>query len=380
LSGAVTFPEKSAPPGQTVRRFHFIDSTKIWGGEERFVLDLACGLSALNFEVAVHGRPGGEFLRRLEAAGLDRYPLYVNFDYDPRPLWKLPKFSEEEIFVAVTPRDFKLLRLLAYFRPKAKFFWHLGVAYPENNREYRWLFKDGRIGLLVPSCSLKKEILEKFPRLERRIAVLPNGIVIPEVDADWARETLAVQERVRPEKLFVGIFSRLAAGKGHSLVFRALKQVRESGIDFHLWILGMGEKERLEREAAELGLTACVTFAGYRADVTPWMAGVDLVLFPSEKESFGYAAAEGMALGKPVLASEVGALPELIRNGTDGILLGRFEPSAWAEAIAELAQNPLKRKALGESGKARIEKEFSAARMVEGFLQIVDAHPAIGRA
>ncbi len=372
--------ETQAPGGIAPQRFSLINSIKFWGGSERFIFDLASGLQAKNLEVMIYGRPGKEFLRRTAAAGLPSIPLYVNFDYDPRPLLKLPPFSGKEIFVAVTPRDLKLLRLLAFFRPQAKFFWYLGVCFPVDNWEYRWLLKKESIRLIAACDFLKSEIVSRVPQVTNRISVLPSGVDIPAVDSAAARRKLAEKYRLSPQNFFLGMFSRLVAGKGHSLVLNALKQVRDKGTNFHLWILGMGEQEGLEKEVAQLALADCVTIAGYQTDITPWMAGVDAVLLPSEKESFPYAVLEAMALGKTALASKVGGLPEMIQHGVDGVVLPPKEPEAWARCIIELAQNPQRREELGWKAKAKVENRFSQERMIANFLKIVDADSAVDSA
>lgn len=364
----------------TVRSFRFINSTKIWGGEERFVFDLATGLKALGHPVSVSGRPGTEFLSRIAAAGLETFPVYPKFDYDWRPLGKFSASSNEEVFVAVTPKDFKLLRMLAFFRPKAQFFWHLGVAYPEPTWEYRWLFKNGNLRLITPSNYLKSRVLADFPQLENRISVLPNGADIPSIGAGPARQALVERHGVSPNKLFLGIFSRIVGWKGHSLLFKALRISQKEGVDFHLWVVGGGEKERFEKEAKDLGVDDRVTFIGHQKDVGTFMAGVDIVCLPSENEPFGYVVLEGMALGKAVLASASGGPLEILADGKDGLLLSPKEPEAWAGAIGDLSKNEKRRLELGQAARRSVREKFSLPRMISGFLEIVDAHSAIGRA
>ncbi|HLG93677.1 MAG TPA: glycosyltransferase family 4 protein [candidate division Zixibacteria bacterium] len=361
------------------RRFHLINTIKFWGGGERFMFDLASGLRDRNFDVRVYGRPGKELLRRTEAAGLASVPFFAYFDYDPLPLLKFSPRSGRDVFLAMAPRDLKLLRLLTLLRTEAKLFWYLGVCYPVNNREYRWLLKNEKIRLIAVSKFLKSEILGRVPQVENRISVLPAGVDLPEVDSALARRKLAESCEISPHKLFLGIFSRLVPGKGHSLLFRALQQVKKAGIDFHLWVVGTGERERLEKEAQESGFAQDITFTGFQSDVVAWMAGVDAVCLPSEKEPFGYVVLEGMALGKPVLASASGGPLEILTNGKDGILLPPDNPEAWASAIIELKGNEEKRARLGTAAQRTVKEKFSPERMVASFLEIVDADSAVGR-
>ena len=376
---AVDRSEKRAAGGIRPLRFNLINTIKFWGGGERFIFDLASGLRAKNFEVTIYGRSGKDLLRRTEAAGLKSIPLYMNFDYDPWPLLKFPPFSGRDVFVAMAPRDLKLLRLLAFFRPKSKFFWYLGVCYPVDNWEYRWLLKNENIRLIAVSHFLKSEILSRVPQAANRISVLPAGVDAPAADSAAARRNLAETYGLSPRKLFLGIFSRLVAGKGHSLLFRALQQVKKAGVDFHLWVVGGGEREQLEKEAQELELAGESTFTGFQTDVVSCMAGVDVVCLPSEKEPFGYVVLEGMALGKAVLASASGGPLEILADGKDGVLLSPKDPKAWASAIINLAGNAGKREELGNAARQSVKEKFSLERMISRFLEIVDADSAVGR-
>lgn len=367
---------KSAP-----RRFHLINTIKFWGGGERFIFDLASDLRKRNFDVRVYGRPGKELLRRTEAAGLASVPFLANFDYDPLPLLKFFPRAGQDVFLAMAPRDLKLLRLMTLLRTEARLFWYLGVCYPVNNREYRWLLKNEKIRLVAVSKFLKSEILARLPQVEDRISVLPAGVNLPEVDSTLARRKLAEEHGISPDKFFLGIFSRLVQGKGHSLLFHALQQVKKAGGDFHLWVTGTGEKkEFFEKEAGELGLAEDITFIGFQTDVTSRMAGMDAVCLPSEKEPFGYVVLEGMALGRPVMASASGGPLEILTDGEDGILLPPDKPEAWASAIIELAQDGNRRERLGRAARQTVKEKFSRERMVARFLEIVDADSAVGRA
>lgn len=373
--------EKREAAESAPRRFHLINTIKFWGGGERFTFDLASGLRERGYDVRVYGRPGKELLRRAEAAGMASVPFHANFDYDPLPLLKLFPRTGRDVFLAMAPRDLKLLRLMTLLRTDSKLFWYLGVCYPENNREYRWLLKNGKIRLVAVSEFIKTEVLSRVPQVADRISVLPAGVEIPEADTASARRTLAERYKIPPDKLFLGIFSRLVEGKGHLLLFCALEQARKSGSGFHLWVVGKGDKSELfEKEARERGLADHVTFTGFQTDVTSFMAGVDVVCLPSEKEPFGYVVLEGMALGKPVLASASGGPLEILTDGEDGILLPSDNPEAWESAIVALAQDVNRRERLGGAARRTVKERFSQERMITGFLEIVNADSTVGRA
>jgi glycosyltransferase involved in cell wall biosynthesis len=120
----------------------------------------------------------------------------------------------------------------------------------------------------------------------------------------------------------------------------------------------------LEARVRDAGLQDTVRLLGEREDVPRIMAALDLLLLPSWREAFGRVAAEAMAVGVPVLATDVGGPAEIVRDGVDGLLLPPRAPSAWAAAAAELLDDPQRRAAMARAGVRRAREEFGLARHV----------------
>jgi glycosyltransferase involved in cell wall biosynthesis len=121
-----------------------------------------------------------------------------------------------------------------------------------------------------------------------------------------------------------------------------------------------------EREAAERGLTNAVRFLGHRADVPALLALSRLVVLPSLAESFGFAALEAMSLGRPVVASRAGGLPEVVRDGDTGLLVDVGDAAGLARAMVALLRDPERAAALGAAGRERA-RGFSCDRMLRGY-------------
>jgi glycosyltransferase involved in cell wall biosynthesis len=164
-----------------------------------------------------------------------------------------------------------------------------------------------------------------------------------------------------PRLLCVG---RLIPIKGHDVLLRAVARARRVVRDLTLDIAGSGPLEaELRSQAAELGLDAAVRFLGQISSVPYTESAV--VVVPSLGEGFGMVALEAMERGRPVLASDVGGLPEIVADGETGLVVPAGDGDALAWAIAELAANLPRAAALGAAGRARALAEFRQERCTD---------------
>ncbi len=182
-------------------------------------------------------------------------------------------------------------------------------------------------------------------------------------------------------RVLAGVVAQLSPWKGQDTAIEAVALAREQGLDVHLLLVGsakfVARATRFDNEAfvARLrslidraGLQERVSLLGERDDVPELIRALDVLLLPSEEEPFGRALIEAMALGVPVIATNVGGPPEIVDDGVEGRLLAPHEPAAWAAAIAEIAAAPQLAQAMGSAGRARVERQFSAERHAEAVL------------
>jgi L-malate glycosyltransferase len=156
--------------------------------------------------------------------------------------------------------------------------------------------------------------------------------------------------------------SWLVPEKGIDVLLRAMKQVFASGSDVHLIVVGEGPKRsEYEALACQLGIADRVIFTGSISQ--PTQAGVfdaaDICCQMSQwEEAFGLVIAEAMAAGRPVVASRVGGVPELVANGETGFLVDRRDEKEAASRILELVQDRTLRTRMGAAGRERARKFF----------------------
>jgi glycosyltransferase involved in cell wall biosynthesis len=152
--------------------------------------------------------------------------------------------------------------------------------------------------------------------------------------------------------------------KGHRCLLKAAARLKAKGLRLSYRIAGAGSlRQQLEREAASLGLNDDVEFLGFVHDTPAFLAAIDLFVMPSLFEGLGVAVLEAMAAGKPVIASRVGGLPELVADGETGLLVAPKNVEGLAEAIARLADDESLARAMGKKGAALARANFSLERM-----------------
>lgn len=166
----------------------------------------------------------------------------------------------------------------------------------------------------------------------------------------------------------LGIFGTLRRQKGQEVMIRTLPLLRQdvTAREVVLHLFGGGpDRAALEQLARGLGVESRVRFYGDCDEVESHMRAMTIVVLPSVYESFGYVAVEAMALGKPVVAAEVGGLKEIVVPGVTGLLVASRDPREYARAIDSLLADKAKADRMGREGFARYQELFTERRMID---------------
>ena len=167
---------------------------------------------------------------------------------------------------------------------------------------------------------------------------------------------------------------RLVKEKGFHILLQALPLVLEKYPDLDLLLAGEGEEaEALTTIVDALSLSAHVHFLGPlpNQDVIHWMMECEAVVLPSLEESLGIVCQEAMAAGKAVVATRVGGVPEVVVDGTTGILVPPEDPYALAQAIIAILQDPVRRDRMGAAGRQRVIREFTWRHYVDKLVPLL---------
>jgi len=209
-------------------------------------------------------------------------------------------------------------------------------------------------------------IAEGFPA--GRVDVIYNGVDVgapPSAHRDAGKKAML---GLAPTDLVVGAVGRLDPVKDLPTLLAAFRQLTTSLPNARLVLLGDGpERHRVVRLIDELKLTDVVTLTGYRRDVRDLLPALDVYVNTSVFEGVSLTILEAMAAGLPVVATHVGGTPEVVVDGSTGLLVPPRDPAGVAGAIHELLCDARKRAELGRAGRSRLEQRFSIDRMVSEY-------------
>lgn len=216
--------------------------------------------------------------------------------------------------------------------------------------------------VIANSAAARRALVDVLPRLAERITVVHNGVPGPPGPA----EPLRARQVGSPARL--SLVARLSPRKGIDVALEALALLRGQRRDVTLTVCGTAyqgyewyEQELLSR-CAQPDLAGAVDFRGYVDPTWPVLSAADVVLVPSRVEPFGNTAVEALLAQRPVVASAVQGLTEVIRGEQTGLLVPPGDPVALAEAIASLLDDPQRARLLARSGAADARHRFGEER------------------
>ncbi len=201
-----------------------------------------------------------------------------------------------------------------------------------------------------------------------RTRTIPSAVDPSALCPKRARSAVRAAEGLAPDAPLLLVLAALVRRKGVDVLLEALTRLAAEGLRPALWVAGEGpERGALERRSEALGLAPRVRLLGQRGDVADLLAACDVVVLPSRREGLGVAALEAAAAGRPVVASRVGGLLEVVEDRRTGLLVPPEDPTALANALHCLLRDDALRARLGRTGAARIGKRFGVDAMTDAY-------------
>lgn len=246
------------------------------------------------------------------------------------------------------------------------FYGHFG------HRASRFFLFVERLMALITDCMIaltkaeRKDYIVSSVSDPARIATIHSGVEIDryvkvKVNIEGKKRSLGLN----PQWSVVGTVGWLLPIKGPMYLLKAMARVWQSHPETTLVYAGKGDlEEQLKAEALRMGVSDRVIFLGWRDDIPDLMQILDVFVLPSLNEGMGRVLVEAMAAGKPIVASNVGGIPDSVIEGENGLLVPAGDTKALGSSIEILIANPEKRREMGEKGR-KIAKRYGSASMVQ---------------
>jgi glycosyltransferase involved in cell wall biosynthesis len=361
--------------GRPIRVLQLITSLER-GGAENHLLALLTHADRRAFELETAVLSGeGELVPVFRTAGIPVHLLKARNRFDPLALGRLGRLLREGHFDILHSHLFRAdiyaglaVARLGERRP-------LLVSTRHNDDRF---FLNPFVGLVHYGVSARQDLIiaisdhiarftvSRGVRHPERVRRVYHGLE-PPVTKALEREGQHIRQElgIGPDEFLVGNVGRLALQKGQRHLIAAMPLLLERVPRARAIIAGGGDLEDYLRDlASEIGVANRVHVLGPRKDVPALMHAIDVFVMPSIWEGFGLVLLEAMAAGRPIVASRVATIPEVVADGESGLLVPAGDPLALATALAELAEQPALAVRMGEAGRERLRKQFSVEKMV----------------
>jgi glycosyltransferase involved in cell wall biosynthesis len=221
--------------------------------------------------------------------------------------------------------------------------------------------------LVAVSPQVRDDLVELEVARPQRFTVVRLGIDLePRTQTDADTKELRRRLGIGPKRFVIGWFGRMTAVKRTNDLVDVLVAVRALGVDACLLLVGDGtDRIRLEERAHEAGVARHVFSLGYQRDVAVWYALSDAVVLTSVNEGTPVTIIEALAAGRPTVATNVGGVADVVRDGIDGFLVDVGDVDAMAARLAELAGDRKLGARLGRAGRERVLSRYAVARLVD---------------
>jgi len=354
---------------------------RTWGGGENWSLTAASGLASRGHEVLLICQRGGQLERRGRAAGLEVVPMRIRGDLNPVAVASSVSLFRKhgtQVVCYNLDREVRSLGVAARMAGRIPFVRRRGSDYGfKNSLRYRLTYRYLVDSVIVNSDSTRRSVLARNRWLSPdRVVRIYNGIDTGRfVRDEGLRASFRSAMGFSEGDLVVGIVGSLLPRKRHVRLLEAAAILAPRFPALRILVAGPSPKpshlQNLESAARSLRVDSMVRYAGPLDDVLGCYNSLDVLAMPSENEGFGYAAAEAMSCGVPVVASDASSLPEVVgTDGSAGLIFPLDDSQALAAGLETLLADGALRERMGRAAAERVRLLFGIGAMInrlEGF-------------
>ena len=343
------------------------ESSAGWGGQENRTLHECLGLKRLGARPIILARPKSKLLERAKAVGIEVRSHRLSSNRDFSALFYLMRVIKEEgvDIVSTHSGDDSLLGALAgrlsSRKPVIVRTRHLSL--PITSKATYSLLPHK---VVTVSESVRDYLVNEKAINAQKVISIPTGVDLKRFDPSTTPDTLRAGLGLKENALVVGTVAILRRKKGHHILLEAIPGILKEVPEVVFVFAGNGpQKEALETRIAELGVADNVKMLGLRNDIPGVLKGLDLFVLPTLQEALGTSILEASAMGKAVVASGVGGVPEAVRDGVTGLLVAPEDPVGIKAAVVRLLKDESLRGEMGLNGRRMVVEGYSIDMMAE---------------
>ena len=339
------------------------------GGIANYMVTIAKVLNEKGHYVMV-ATSGGDMEKELERCGASHRKVGLNTknEFSPKVLaaiFKLSKIIKDEK-VDIVHAHTRVSQVACFFACRIAGVPYVTTCHGFFKKRLRGLFDTWGVKVIAISDAVKTHLKEDLSVKEDRIELIYSGVDVERFSKDYSRDEIdKIKESMGlNDGPVIGTIGRLSPVKGQRFLIEAMADVISKKKDAQCLIVGNGPEEKALRDMAKfLKIEESVRFVGADPDTHKFLSIMDVFVFPSVKEGLGIALLEALASGKNCVASNVGGIGDIIKDGYNGLLTPVGDVAGLTRAISSLLDNADLRKKMGNNGRALVKEKFSLNSM-----------------
>jgi glycosyltransferase involved in cell wall biosynthesis len=359
-----------------VKRILLVIDNLEFGGGERGFLQLASRLRN-RFKLFVAAMPGGTFQQAVEDLGIVFIPVDVSRRISLKPIRQIRNLvksnmvdiihsqgARADFFARIAGRIANVPHILSTTQMPIEGF-DVGIL-----RKKIYLFMDRLSGLFVERFIVVSEALQVLLTQGRgvpaqRVVRIYNGIEVDLYQPHLKHTDLRNEWGIPSTIPLIGAVGRLVWQKGFEFFIKAIPEILLTSPEAKFLIVGEGPlRSQLEKLAQRLNIYDNLIFTGFQNDIQHILSSIDVLMVPSLLEGLPMIILEGMAMAKPIVATNIDGITEQISHEREGILVPIRKPEALAGAVSRIIEDDELATALGKAARKRVESSFSVGKMV----------------
>jgi glycosyltransferase involved in cell wall biosynthesis len=336
-----------------------------WGGQEIRILNEAAVFAKRGFRILIACQPDTPLGREAQRRGIDVRPVAMRGALDVRACWHLRRLMRTERVDLVHTHS-SIDAWLAGYAAKSL---HLPVVRSRHvsipvKRRRNFVY-NSLCDRIISSGEAIREVLVAAGVEAEKIVAIPAGVDTAQFHP--AVSGAAVRREYGLEGPVIGTVAMFRHAKGHQVLLQAMPDILKSEPRAaFLWVGDGVGREVLQQEVAEAGVRDKVHMIGFREDIPACLAAMDVVVMPSlRSDGVPQVAIQALAMRKPVVASAVGGIPEVIQHQRTGMLVPPNDPQALAEAVVQLLRHPQSAAAWAQAGGELIDTHYGVEQMID---------------